>query len=233
MAKKIKNATIEADTLLYKKNKLPATLALLGLVFNCLYFCLLYGIKENAGATIWSHIDIGISVLLTLVLLLVTFLSSEGIKGYNKKYCIPLLIIAVFQIARIFYFPLYGLRNNILTIPYFWIYPTTSTFEFIMMVIWLVASSACLIASAVLGYIQTVRLEKHIKAVESGEIDMNAVFAAQDAADLAALEVTAAEEVVEEPAAQVEEVSSETVEEVACEPAEEPVAADDANSEVE
>lgn len=181
MDKKEIMKTIESDTLQYRKNKWPATLALLGLVFNCLYFCLLYGVKDMSGNTRWSQIDIGISVILTLVLLLVTFLSSEGIKGYNKKFCIPLLIIAVFQIARIFYFPLYGLQNNILTIPYFWIYPTTSTFEFIMMVIWLVASAACLIASAVLGYIQTVRLEKHIKAVESGELDMKAVFAAADA----------------------------------------------------
>ncbi|MGN0823903.1 MAG: hypothetical protein ACI4MB_02400 [Candidatus Coproplasma sp.] len=181
MAKKVKNATIESDTLLYRKNKLPATLALLGLVFNCLYFCLLYGIKDRTGETRWSQIDIGVSVILTLVLLLVTFLASEGIKGYNKKFCIPLLVIAVFQIARIFYFPLYGLQNNILTIPYFWIYPTTSTFEFIMMVIWLVASAACLAASAILGYVQIKRLENHLKAVESGEIDMNAVFAAEEA----------------------------------------------------
>ena len=188
MAKKVKNTTIENDTLLYRKNKLPANLALLGLVFNCMYFCLLYGVKDRTGETIWSQIDIGISVILTLVLLLVTFLSSEGIKGYNKKFCIPLLVIAVFQIARIFYFPLYGLKNNILTIPYFWIYPTTSTFEFIMMVIWLCLSSACLTASAVIGYIRTVRLEKHIKAIESGELDMKAVLAAEDAKEAEAAE---------------------------------------------
>lgn len=188
MAKKVKNTTIENDTLLYRKNKLPANLALLGLVFNCMYFCLLYGVKDRTGETIWSQIDIGISVILTLVLLLVTFLSSEGIKGYNKKFCIPLLVIAVFQIARIFYFPLYGLKNNILTIPYFWIIPTTSTFEFIMMVIWLCLSSACLTASAVIGYIQTVRLEKHIKAIESGELDMKAVLAAEDAKEAEAAE---------------------------------------------
>ena len=192
MAKKVKNATIESDTLLYKKNKLPATLALLGLVFNCLYFCLLYGIKDRTGDTRWSQIDIGISVILTLVLLLVTFLSSEGIKGYNKKFCIPLLVIAVFQIARIFYFPLYGLQNNILTIPYFWIYPTTSTFEFIMMVVWLVASAACLTASAIIGYIQIKRLESHLKAVESGELDMNAVFAAEEAKEAEQKEETSA-----------------------------------------
>lgn len=183
MDKKRKNVTIENDTLLYRKNKLPATLALLGLVFNCLYFCMLYAVKDRTGNTIWSQIDIGISVILTLVLLLTTFLCSEGIKGYNKKFCIPLLIIAVFQIARIFYFPLYGLKHDILKFPYFWIIPTSSTFEFIMMVIWLVASAGCLAASAIIGYLKTVRLENHVKAVESGEVDINAVLAEEDKLD--------------------------------------------------
>lgn len=174
------NPVIQADILRYKKNKLPAMLALLGLVFNCLYFCLLYGVKASRDSsgdfTKWVTIEIGISVILTLVVLLVTFLSSEGIKGYNKKYAIPLLVIAVFQIIRIFFYPLYGLNKNLLTVPYFWIYPETSAFEFTMMIIWLCASSASLIASAVLGYIRCIKLEKHLKAIESGELDIDAVL---------------------------------------------------------
>lgn len=175
---------LENDILRYKTNKLPATLALLGLVFNCLYFTLLYGFKtvyvSDGVTTNFVRIEIGISVILSLVTLLVTFLSSEGIKGYNKKYVIVLLVIAAFQILRIFGYPLYGLQNDLLTIPYFWIRPTTSTFEFIMMLIWLLASAGCLIASAVLGYIRCVQLEKHVAAIESGELDMDAVLKAVD-----------------------------------------------------
>lgn len=175
---------LQSDILRYKSNKLPATLALLGLVFNVLYFCLLYGFKtvyvSDGVTTKFVRIEIGFSVILTLVTLLVAFLASEGIKGYKKKFGIVLLILAAFQIIRIFGYPLYGLQNDLLTIPYFWIRPENSVFEFIMMLIWLLASAGCFIASAVLGYMRSVQLEKHLAAVESGEVDMDAVFKAVD-----------------------------------------------------
>lgn len=172
---------LKSDVLRYKKNKGAANLALLGLVFNCMYFCMLYAVKQSLFAdsslTWWASWLIGVSVLYTLASLLVGFLSSEGIKGYNKKFCIPLIVLAVIQVARIFIFPLYGLRNNLLTFTYFWVDHTTSTFEFIMMVIWLIASAACYIAAAVVGYINIRNLEQHVAAVESGEIDMDAIIA--------------------------------------------------------
>lgn len=181
------NRTILKDDILrYKKNKLPATLALLGLVFNCLYFCLLYAVKTarlpDNTVTKWVTIEIGISVILTLVALLVGFLSSEGVKGYNKKFCIPLLVLAVFQIVRIFGFPLYGLRHDVLRVTYFWIDPKSSVFEFVMMLIWLLSSAVCYSASAVLGYINIVRLTKHAAAVERGEIDMNKIIREEEEA---------------------------------------------------
>ena len=192
---------LQNDILRYKTNKLPANLALLGLVFNVLYFCLLYGFKtvyvSDGVTTNFVRIEIGISVILTLVTLLTTFLASEGIKGYNKKFSIVLLVLAAFQILRIFGYPLYGLQNDLLTIPYFWIRPTTSTFEFIMMLVWLLASAACLIASAVLGYIRSVQLEKHVAAIESGELNIEAVLKASDAEEEAAKEVAPSEEIKE------------------------------------
>lgn len=171
---------LELDTLRYRKNKLPANLALLGLVFNCLYFCLLYGQKTVAQAntekTWFVSILIGCSVIGTLIVLLVSFLSSEGIKGYNKKFCYVLIGLAVWQIARIFIYPLYGLRENILNVAYFWIRPENSVFEFIMMVIWLCASAACFIAAAVIGYINCNKLENHLRKIESGEVNIDELF---------------------------------------------------------
>lgn len=175
--KKTENQKIIAtDIYRYKKNKLAANLALLGLVFNCLYFTLLYGIQSEllGDGTIsrFSSIQIGFSVILTLFTLLLTFLSSEGIKGYNKKFSFVLLGVAVFQIIRIFGFPLYGLQKNLLTVNYFWLNPTTSGLEFAIMVIYLCASAACLIASAVIGYIRAVNLEKFVKQVDGGAINV-------------------------------------------------------------
>ena len=170
-----------ADIARYKKNKFGASLALIGLVFNCLYFMILYGIKvavlPDGSFTKFCSIEIGISVILTLVMLLTAFLSSEGVKVYKKGYCIVLLVLAVFQIVRIFGIPLYGLNNDLLRVDYFGINPQSSVMEFTLMTVYLLASAACFIASAVISYINIVSLEKHNKAIESGEMDMDKFLA--------------------------------------------------------
>ena len=182
MKKLTPNQQIVADDILrYKKNKLAQIFAILGIVFNCLYFCLLYAIPDEK---MWK-IGLGVSIVLTLILLLVVFLSSEGVKGYNKKFSIVLLVIAAFQILRIFYYPLNGLQANSLNgIGYFGYYPDNSSIVFfIIMVIWLCASSACLIASAVLGWIYASRLAKFQKAVDKEEISVEQTLKDMDAED--------------------------------------------------
>ena len=176
------NQQIVADDILrYKRNKLAQLFALLGIAFNCLYFCLLYAIPDAKMRTI----TLGVSVVLTLVLLLLVFLSSEGVKGYNKKFSIVLLIIAAFQILRIFYYPLKGLQaDSLKDIGYFGIYPNDSTLFFIIMLIWLCASSACLIASAVLGWVYAARLEKFQKKLDAGEISVEQTLKEMDAEDV-------------------------------------------------
>lgn len=170
---------VSDDILRYKKNKLPANLALLGLVFNCLYFMLLYAFKEPNSK--FSEIEIGLSVVLTLFTLLIAFLASEGIKGYNKKYCIVLLCLAAFEIFRIFGYPVYGLKNDILKVNYFGMDPTSSLPEFIILLVYLIASAACFILAAVFGYIRCKHLEEHEKKVADGTIDMDATLKELDA----------------------------------------------------
>ena len=46
------NQVIKHDILRYKKNKLAQSLAILGLVFNCLYFMLLYAYNDKYFQTI-------------------------------------------------------------------------------------------------------------------------------------------------------------------------------------
>ena len=184
------NSLVKADISRFKKNKLGANLALLGLVFECLYFMLIYGIKvarqEDGAYTKFCSIDIGISVILTLVILLVSFLSSEGVKGYNKKFSIVLLVLAVAQIAKIFWLPLYGFQQGILTVNYFGLEagtPGVNGIEFAILIVYLAASAACFVASAVISYIRCMQLEKHVKAVDAGEVDMDKLLAELDAAD--------------------------------------------------
>lgn len=181
---------IADDILRYKKNKLASSLALLGLVFSCLYFLILYAMPRSEFFTF----SIGASVLLTLIVLLVVFLSSEGVKGYNKKFSIVLIVCAAFQILRIFYYPLKGITDNLFvssdslhTVGYFGYYPEGSSFFFTMMVIYLVLSAACFIGSAVWGWIVAVKLEKFQKKLDNGEVDVMAAIRKVDAEEEAAI----------------------------------------------
>ncbi len=175
---------IENDIMRYKKNKWAQMLALLGIVFNCLYFTLLYAQRGNTYKTV----EIGVSVVLTLVILLTVFLSSENVKNYRKKYSIVLLVIAAIQILRIFGYPLDGLNNHTLTAGYFGFYPTPeqSWVEFVILTVYLCASAGCLIGSAVIGWIRALQYENYLKKIESGEIDVMATIRKMDAEDEAA-----------------------------------------------
>lgn len=180
---------ITSDILRYKTNKLPATLALLGIAFGCLYFCLLYGFKSSFFA-MWK---IGISVVLTLVLLLVAFLCSEGIKSYKKNYSFALLALALLQIIRMFGLPFEALKFDLaksstevaLSVNYFGV-DLSPQASYVILVIWLAASAACFVASAVLGYINCTRLESFQKKIDDGEVVIEDVLAEMDKEDAAA-----------------------------------------------
>lgn len=189
-----KNAVLQDDILRYKKNKLPANLALLALVFNILYFTLLYTVHTTEAYKIW----IGFSVIVNLLVLLFGFYASESVKSYNKKACIMLAVLAVVQIIRIFYYPLVGMKDGWLKgNAYFGAIMTTAS-NGTLMIIYLAGSAACFIVSAVLGYININRLNAHLKKVESGEISVEDTIKELDARDLAAAEQAASEAPVTE-----------------------------------
>lgn len=177
-----KNKVIANDLMRYKRNKLSGNLALLALVFMCIYFMFVY--KQVAGNSktlfengkpVYTYLN-GISVILNLVLLLAIFLSSEELKGYNKKFCYVVWVIAAVQILRIFGYPTSTLTtklSNGRTI--------IDAGTYTLFVICLVASAACLVAAGVIGYISSIRLEKFKKDLENGEVDLDAALAEEDA----------------------------------------------------
>lgn len=196
-AKTPKNPILQDDILRYKKNKFAAAFALLALVFNCLYFALLYSILS----TPLYKVQIGVSVIINLLVLLIGFYSSEGIKGYNKKFSIVLLVLAVVQVIRIIYYPSIGASKNWLVGDkknnlYFFVEMSNSANASIM-IIWLAASAACFVVSAVQGFIVAKRLENFQKKLDSGEVSVEDTLKEVEAAEAA--EIVAPEIVVEMP----------------------------------
>ena len=169
MDKKAKNPILQDDILRYKKNKFASGFALLSLVFNCLYFALLYSILS----TDLYKLQLGFSVIINLLVLLVGFYASEGIKGYNKKFSIVLIVLAAVQILRIVYYPSIGAAKNWLNDGniYFGVRMNNSA-NATMMIIYLVISAACLIVSAVQGFIVARRLEVFQKKLDDGEVSV-------------------------------------------------------------
>ena len=151
---------------------------------------LFYGLNYQT----YANPLIGLSVLCNLVVLLVTFLASEGVKVYNKKYCWLLLAVAVVQIVRIFIYPLDIARGggtlfdpgtNVISVRYFGATLGPASLSAIL-IIYLVLSAGCMLASAVIGYIRAVQLESFNKGLAEGKFTVEGAIAEVSAKEEAA-----------------------------------------------
>ncbi|MDE7300664.1 MAG: hypothetical protein K2N47_00695 [Clostridia bacterium] len=190
----MKNKIIRNDINRYKKNKLPGTLALLAIVFQCLYFMFMYkqtagNIKQlfQDGTPVYTYL-IGISVVLNLVMLLAIFLTSEEIKGYSKKFSIVALVLGGIQIIRIFGYPLYSSTHKFQYMSKTLISAGTCT----LLIVLIVLSAACLIAAGVLGIITSSNLSKYKKDLEAGKIDLEGALKEEETPVTATVEANTA-----------------------------------------
>lgn len=169
----MKNKIIQNDIMRYSKNKASGNLALLGLAFNCIYFMVMYAQVANNREAIFNNgtpvytILTGLSVIINLVILLTVFLASEELKGYNKKFCYVVWVVAAVQIIRIFGYPMTTYSTQLSSGRYIFREGT-----FIALLIFLCASAASLIAAGVLGFIRSTRLQNYKKSLENGEVDL-------------------------------------------------------------
>lgn len=162
------NPVLQDDILRYKKNKFAANFALLALVFNCLYFMLFYSVNNSGFYTIL----LGLSVILNLLVLLLGFFCSEGIKGYNGKFAYVLFGLAATQIVRIFIFPLKGMQNDWLKGNFYFGAEMKSPVQGAILIVFLVISASCFIVSGVQGLITAKRLKNFQKKLDNGEVSV-------------------------------------------------------------
>ena len=154
--------TIQRDRMRFIKNSLSSSLAILGILFNVFYFVSIY--KSDVGSYYYNYI-IGISIVYNLIFMLAVFLSSEGVKNYKKNYSYLLAVIGVLQVVRIFIIPMRAHSatvdlNGVSTV-------VMQNGQFTRVLIYLAASAACLIGSAVVNFIRCNELEAHLKTLET------------------------------------------------------------------
>lgn len=219
------NPVVKDDILRYKRNKFAGNFALLALVFNCLYFGLLYCIHESQMKTAL----IGASVIINLLVLLTGFYCSEGIKGYNKKFSIVAFVLAGIQIARIFIYPTMGMAGGYLISEHIFGITVSSeasvALNGTLMIVFLAASAACFIVAGVFGIIIAHRLESFTKKVESGEVSVEDTLAQMDKEEAEAKAVAAENAETQVSEAQTENQASATDDEM-----EAPADADDSSA---
>lgn len=189
-----KNPILQKDIMQYKKNKLAANLALLGLVAGCVYFIVLYAqvstlafSKFNKAQTFYYKWSIAVDVIYNLFFLLFVFFFSEQVKNYKRNMFVFQLIVGTLQIARIFWLPLSGFQHEV-----------TKIGGFLVMLIALALSGACVIASAVIGYIRSKALDNYQRSVAEGKVDLDAALMEEPKAEVPAETATEVAEEVQD-----------------------------------
>lgn len=151
---------IRRDRMRFTKNSLSANLAIVAIIFDVFFFVSIYG--SNVG-TYYYNIIIGVSVVYNLLFMLAAFLSSEGVKNYKKNYTWLLIGLGVIQIVRIFIIPM---RAHSATVSNGGVETVVmGDRQFMTLVIFMVASAVCLIASAVVNFFKCTALEAHMKTL--------------------------------------------------------------------
>ena len=162
MIKDIKN--IKKDRLRYTKNKLSSTLAILGIVFDALYFISIY--SSDVGNYFYNYI-IGASVVYNLLFLLCVFLSSEGVKSYKLGYAIALILVGTMQIGRIFYIPIQAHASSVsLGADVVSAMPNK---QFAYVIVCLTLSAVACIAAGIIGIYKNRTLEVYKKQLQEAE----------------------------------------------------------------
>ena len=150
---------IKKDRMRFIKNKLPANLALLAILFDVFYFVSIY---QSDVRDYYYTILIGASILYNLVFMLACFLSSEGIKNYKLGYAWLLGGLGIGQILRIFILPAQAHATELKKVG-----QVMKDGQYAFVVGCLVISALCCLAAAVIGGYRSSELKKYQASLET------------------------------------------------------------------
>lgn len=150
---------IKKDRMRFIKNKLPANLAILAILFDVFYFVSIY---QSDVRDYYYTILIGASILYNLVFMLACFLSSEGIKNYKGGYAWLLGALGIGQIVRIFILPAQAHATELKKVG-----KVMGDGQYAFVVTCLAVSAACCLAAAVIGGVRSRTLKQYQASLET------------------------------------------------------------------
>ncbi|WP_025724470.1 hypothetical protein [Acholeplasma granularum] len=116
IALKVPTAKNEVDRMRYQNNSTGYTLTFGGLIFfiwslfTSINYSLFTGLADEVRVK--PDFNVGLDITISIVLILVIFLSAEKVKAYSIKWSYGLMVISAINIARIFYVPLLSFNSN-------------------------------------------------------------------------------------------------------------------------
>lgn len=153
---------LKTDRMRYTKDKFSANMIIAAIVLDALYFVSIY--KSDVSTWYYNWI-IGASIIFNLLFLLIAFLASEGVKSRKTGFTIPLLVLSVMQIVRIFYLPAkaHAAVVNIAGVETV----VMDDKQYVYTVVCLALSAVCCAVAAVSSYVNNKRLAEHMKSIET------------------------------------------------------------------
>lgn len=149
---------IKNDRMRFTKNKLSATLTYVAIFINVLYFVSIY--KTDVGSYFYKF-EIGLSVVYNLLFMLFAFLASEGVKSYDYRYSMLLIVLGAMQIVRIFGIPLEA-YNTVVKVGTKSI-QAMQLDQLVRCIVYLTCSSVAAISAGIIGIVKTKKLRNHEK----------------------------------------------------------------------
>ncbi len=151
---------IKLDRMRYVKDSVPSNLAILAVVFDILYFVLIYKINNE----FFYNFSIGASVVINLLVMLFGFWCSIEVKNYHGKFGYLMIFLGAVQIARIFYYPMRA-HAAVVMVENQSVQVMTNT-QFILAIAYLALSAACFIGGGLLSMKNSKTLQDHLASLE-------------------------------------------------------------------
>ncbi|MGN1015764.1 MAG: hypothetical protein ACI4PL_02090 [Faecousia sp.] len=153
---------VARDRMRYTKDKLSANFVLAAIVLDALYFVSIY---QSDVSTWYYNWVIGASIIFNLLFLLTAFLASEGVKSRKTGFTIPLLVLGVMQIVRIFYLPAKAHAATVVLAGAE--IPVMDNSQYLYTVICLALSAVCCIFAAINSFLNCRKLAAHMQSLEN------------------------------------------------------------------
>ena len=151
---------IKLDRMRYVKDSVPSNLAIIAVVFDILYFVLIYKINNE----FFYNFSIGVSVVVNLLFMLFGFWCSIEVKNYHGKFGYLMIFLGLVQIARIFVYPMQA-HNAIALAGEVEVQVMNNT-QFIMAIAYLLIAAACMICGGLLSMKNSKTLQNYLGSLQ-------------------------------------------------------------------